>query len=140
MQKAPEIKLTITPVPDGAEADNAQNQESEEAGYENGSYDYNSVNAGSGQDNRNTGNKESGTKVTAETDTTNDSVTELSTDAITAVSGRRLLLMIQQNGSAKFEKQGISVTVSSETVNVWKVNENDEVQVRIEKQQSWHFL
>lgn len=133
VQKAPEIKLTITPVPDGAEADNAQNQESEEAGYENGSYDYNSVNAGSGQDNRNTGNKESGTKVTAETDTTNDSVTELSTDAITAVSGRRLLLMIQQNGSAKFEKQGISVTVSSETVNAWKVNENDEVQVRIEK-------
>ena len=41
--------------------------------------------------------------------------------------------MIQQNGSAKFEKQGISVTVSSETVNAWKVNENDEVQVRIEK-------
>ena len=71
----------------------------------------------------NTGNKESGTKVTAETDTTNDSVTELSTDVITAVSGRRLLLMIQQNGSAKFEKQGISVTVSSETVNTWKVNE-----------------
>ena len=133
VQKAPEKKLTITPVPDGAEADNSQNQESEEAGYENGSYDYNSANAGSGQDNRNTGNKESGTKVTAETDTTNDSVTELSTDAITAVSGRRLLLMIQQNGSAKFEKQGISVTVSSETVNAWKVNENDEVQVRIEK-------
>ena len=106
VQKAPEIKLTITPVPDGAEADNAQNQESEEAGYENGSYNYNSANAGNGQDNRNTGNKESGTKVTAETDTTNDSVTELSTDVITAVSGRRLLLMIQQNGSAKFEKQG----------------------------------
>ena len=133
MQKAPEIKLTITPVPDGAETDNSHNQESEEAGYENGSYNYNSANAGNGQDNRNTGNKESGTKVTAETDTTNDSVTELSTDAITAVSGRRLLLMIQQNGSAKFEKQGISVTVSSETVNAWKVNENDEVQVRIEK-------
>lgn len=133
VQKAPEIKITITPGPDGADVDNSQNQESEEAGYENGSYNYNSANAGNGQDNRNTGNKESETKVTAGTDTTNDTVTELSTDTITAVSGRRLLLMIQQNGSAKFEKQGISVTVSSETVNVWKVSENDEVQVRIEK-------
>ncbi len=133
VQKAPEIKITITPDPDGADVDNSQNQESEEAGYENGSYNYNSANAGNGQDNRNTGNKESGTKVTAGTDTTNDSVTEQSTDTITAVSGRRLLLMIQQNGSAKFEKQGISVTLSSEAVNAWKVSENDEVQVCIEK-------
>ena len=133
VQKAPETKITITPVPDGEEVDNSQNRESEEVGYKNEPYNYNSANAGNGQDNRNTGNKEPETKVTEGTDTTSDTVTELSTDTITAVSGRRLLLMIQQNGSAKFEKQGISVTVSSEAVNAWKVSENDEIQVRIEK-------
>ena len=62
-----------------------------------------------------------------------DSVTELSTDTITAVSGQRLLLMIRQNGSAKFEKQGISVTFSSDTVNGWKISADDEIQIRIEK-------
>ena len=62
-----------------------------------------------------------------------DSVTELSTDTIAAVSGQRLLLMIQQNGSAKFEKQGISVTFSSDTVNGWKISADDEIQIRIEK-------
>lgn len=60
-------------------------------------------------------------------------MTELSTDTITAVSGKRMLLMIQQNGSARFEKQGISVTFSPDTVNGWKINAEDEIQIRIEK-------
>ena len=60
-------------------------------------------------------------------------MTELSTDTITAVSGKRMLLMIQQNGSARFEKQGISVTFSPDTVNGWKINAGDEIQIGIEK-------
>ncbi len=60
-------------------------------------------------------------------------VTELSTDTITAVSGKRMLLMIQHNGSARFEKQGISVTFSPDTVNGWKINAEDEIQIGIEK-------
>ena len=60
-------------------------------------------------------------------------MTELSTDTITAVSGKRMLLMIQQNGSARFEKQGISVTFSPDTVNGWKINAEDEIQIGIEK-------
>ena len=41
--------------------------------------------------------------------------------------------MIQQNGSARFEKQGISVTFSPDTVNGWKINAEDEIQIGIEK-------
>ena len=69
----------------------------------------------------------------AEISDTENSVTELSTDTITAVSGKRMLLMIQQNGSARFEKQGISVTFSPDTVNGWKINAEDEIQIGIEK-------
>ena len=69
----------------------------------------------------------------AEISDTENSVTELSTDTITAVSGKRILLMIQQNGSARFEKQGISVTFSTDTVNGWKINAEDEIQIGIEK-------
>ena len=77
-------------------------------------------------------NKASGAKA-AEISDTENSVTELSTDTITAVSGERLLLILQQNGSAKFEKQGISVTFSPDTVNGWKINAEDEIQIGIEK-------
>ena len=77
-------------------------------------------------------NKASGAKA-AEISDTENSVTELSTDTITAVSGKRMLLMIQQNGSARFEKQGISVTFSPDTVNGWKINAEDEIQIGIEK-------
>ena len=59
-------------------------------------------------------------------------MTELSSDTITAVSGKRMLLMIQQNGSARFEKQGISVTFSPDTVNGWKINAEDDIQIGIE--------
>ena len=44
-----------------------------------------------------------------------------------------MLLIIQQNGSASFEKKGISVTFSQDTVNGWKINAEDEIQIRIEK-------
>ena len=77
-------------------------------------------------------NKASGAKA-AEISDTENSVTELSTDTITAVSGKRILLMIQQNGSARFEKQGISVTFFPDTVNGWKINAEDEIQIGIEK-------
>ena len=77
-------------------------------------------------------NKASDAK-SAEISDTENSVTELSTDTITAVSGERLLLILQQNGSAKFEKQGISVTFSPDTVNGWKINAEDEIQIGIEK-------
>ena len=66
-------------------------------------------------------------------DAADNTVTELSTDTVTAVSGQRLLLMLQQNGSVRFEKQGISVTILPETINTWKVAANDEIQMKIEK-------
>ena len=77
-------------------------------------------------------NRESASKAVNVSDADN-SVTELSTDTIIAVSGQRLLLMIQQNGGAKFEKQGISMTLSSDIVNGWKIGADDEIQIRIEK-------
>lgn len=77
-------------------------------------------------------NRESASKAANVSDADN-SVTELSTDTIIAISGQRLLLMIQQNGGAKFEKQGISVTLSSDIVNGWKIGADDEIQIRIEK-------
>ena len=90
-----------------------------------------------GTDNNTDGQNSSSNKAfdakSAEISDTENSVTELSTDTITAVSGKRMLLMIQQNGSARFEKQGISVTFSPDTVNGWKINAEDEIQIRIEK-------
>lgn len=65
--------------------------------------------------------------------TEESTVTERSTDTITVISGQRLLFMIQENGCAKFEKQGISVSVPEETINTWQIGENDEIQVWIEK-------
>ncbi len=79
-----------------------------------------------GTDNNTDGQNSSSNKASdaksAEISDTENSVTELSTDTITVVSGKRMLLMIQQNGSARFEKQGISVTFSTDTVNGWKIN------------------
>ena len=90
-----------------------------------------------GTDNNADGQNSSSNKVSdakaAEISDTENSVTELSTDTITAVSGKRMLLMLQQNGSARFEKQGISVTFSMDTVNGWKINAEDEIQIGIEK-------
>lgn len=94
-----------------------------------------------GTDNNTDGQNSSSNKVSdakpdaksAEISDTENSVTELSTDTITAVSGKRMLLMIQQNGSARFEKEGISVTFSPDTVNGWKINAEDEIQIGIEK-------
>ena len=90
-----------------------------------------------GTDNNTDGQNSSSNKVSdaksAEISDTENFVTELSTDTITAVSGKRMLLMIQQNGSARFEKQGISVTFSPDTVNGWKINAEDEIQIGIEK-------
>lgn len=90
-----------------------------------------------GTDNNTDGQNSSSNKASdaksAEISDTENFVTELSTDTITAVSGKRTLLMIQQNGSARFEKQGISVTFSPDTVNGWKINAEDEIQIGIEK-------
>ena len=61
-----------------------------------------------------------------------DFVTELSTDTITAVSGKRMLLMIQQNGSQGL-KTGNFCDDSPDTVNGWKINAEDEIQIGIEK-------
>ena len=76
------------------------------AGYHYGD-SYGTDNNADGQNS--SSNKASCAKA-AEISDTENSVTELSTDTITAVSGKRILLMIQQNGSARFEKQGISVS------------------------------
>ena len=60
-------------------------------------------------------------------------VTEKSTDTVTVISGQRLLLMIEQNGSARFEKQGISLNLSQKDTENWKIRAEDEIQVMIEK-------
>lgn len=134
VQKAPE-----TSSPSGQQGNDETTQDSQEeysgtgsAGYTySGSYRTSGSSKGQNSGNSN-GSNGSGSEA-ASASATENSVTELSTDTITAVSGQRLLLMIQQNGSAKFEKQGISVTLSADTVNGWKVNADDEIQIRIEK-------
>ena len=77
--------------------------------------------------------KATGSGTISDFDAADSTVTELSTDTVTAVSGQRLLLMLQQNGSVRFEKQGISVTILPDTINTWKVAANDEIQMKIEK-------
>lgn len=72
-------------------------------------------------------------KAAAASATEESTVTERITDTITVISGQRLLFMIQENGCAKFEKQGISVSVPEETINTWQIGENDEIQIWIEK-------
>lgn len=128
VQKAP--GQTITPIPSGEEVESPDTKEN-----------YHEESSGETSDNsRNSGQKASAgeTKATdsgtvSDLDAAESTVTELSTDTVTAVSGQRLLLMLQQNGTVRFEKQGISVTILPETINTWKVAANDEIQMRIEK-------
>lgn len=128
VQKAP--GQTITPMPSGEEVESPDTKEN-----------YHEESSGETSDNsRNSGQKASAgeTKATgfgtvSDLDAAESTVTELSTDTVTAVSGQRLLLMLQQNGIIRFEKQGISVTILPETINTWKVAANDEIQMRIEK-------
>ena len=128
VQKAP--GQTITPIPSGEEVESPDTKEN-----------YYEESSGETSDNsRNSGQKASAgeTKATdsgtvSDLDAAESTVTELSTDTVTAVSGQRLLLMLQQNGTVRFEKQGISVTILPETINTWKVAANDEIQMRIEK-------
>lgn len=83
--------------------------------------------------NTDTGGENADVKAAAGSVAEESSLTERSTDTITAISGQRLLLMLQESGCAKFEKQGISVSVSAETINIWQIGGNDKIQVRIEK-------
>ena len=122
VQKAPASSEVV-------QGEKEENLNTGSAGYHYGD-SYGTDNNADGQNS--SSNKASGAKA-AEISDTENSVTELSTDTITAVSGKRMLLMIQQNGSARFEKQGISVTFSPDTVNGWKINAEDEIQIRIEK-------
>ena len=117
-----------------ASSDEMQGEKEENLNTGSAGYHYdNSYGTDNNADGQNSSsNKASGAKA-AEISDTENSVTELSTDTITAVSGKRMLLMIQQNGSARFEKQGISVTFSPDTVNGWKINAGDEIQIGIEK-------
>ena len=121
-----------------ASSDEMQGEKEENLNTGSAGYHYdNSYGTDNNTDGQNSSsNKASDAKSDAKSDEISDtenSVTELSTDTITAVSGKRMLLMIQQNGSARFEKQGISVTFSPDTVNGWKINAEDEIQIGIEK-------
>ena len=122
VQKAPASSETV-------QEEKEENLNTGSAGYHYGG-SYGTDNNADGQNS--SSNKASDAKA-AEISDTENSVTELSTDTITAVSGKRMLLMLQQNGSARFEKQGISVTFSTDTVNGWKINAEDEIQIGIEK-------
>ena len=122
VQKAPASSEAV-------QEEKEENLNTGSAGYHYGG-SYGTDNNADGQNS--SSNKASDAK-SAEISDTENSVTELSTDTITAVSGKRMLLMIQQNGSARFEKQGISVTFSPDTVNGWKINAEDEIQIGIEK-------
>ena len=122
MQKAPASSEVV-------QGEKEENLNTGSAGYH---YD-NSYGTDNNTDGQNSSSNKASDAKSAEISDTENSVTELSTDTITAVSGERLLLILQQNGSAKFEKQGISVTFSPDTVNGWKINAEDEIQIGIEK-------
>ena len=122
VQKAPASSEVV-------QGEKEENRNTGSAGYH---YD-NSYGTDNNTDGQNSSSNKASDAKSAEISDTENSVTELSTDTITAVSGKRMLLMIQQNGSAKFEKQGISVTFSPDTVNGWKINAEDEIQIGIEK-------
>lgn len=122
VQKAPASSEVV-------QGEKEENLNTGSAGYH---YD-NSYGTDNNIDGQNSSSNKASDAKSAEISDTENSVTELSTDTITAVSGKRMLLMIQQNGSARFEKQGISVTFSPDTVNGWKINAEDEIQIGIEK-------
>lgn len=122
VQKAPASSEVV-------QGEKEENLNTGSAGYH---YD-NSYGTDNNTDGQNSSSNKASDAKSAEISDAENSVTELSTDTITAVSGKRMLLMIQQNGSARYEKQGISVTFSPDTVNGWKINAEDEIQIGIEK-------
>ena len=129
VQKAP--GQTVTPVPsvEGMESPDTKENYYKESSVETSDNSRRS----SGQKTSAGETKATDSGTASDFGAADSTVTELSTDTITAVSGQRLLLMLQQNGIVRFEKQGISVTILPETINTWKVAANDEIQMRIEK-------
>lgn len=128
VQKAP--GQTATPVPS---VEGMESPDTKENYYEESSGETSDNSKNSGQKASAGETKATGSGTISDFDAADSTVTELSTDTVTAVSGQRLLLMLQQNGSVRFEKQGISVTILPETINTWKVAANDEIQMKIEK-------
>ena len=128
VQKAP--GQTATPVPS---VGGMESPDTKENYYEESSGETSDNSKNSGQKASAGETKATGSGTISDFDAADSTVTELSTDTVTAVSGQRLLLMLQQNGSVRFEKQGISVTILPETINTWKVAANDEIQMKIEK-------
>ena len=128
VQKAP--GQTVTPVPS---VEGMESPDTKENNYEESSGETSDNSRNSGQKASAGETKATGSGTISDFDAADSTVTELSTDTVTAVSGQRLLLMLQQNGSVRFEKQGISVTILPETINTWKVAANDEIQMKIEK-------
>ncbi len=128
VQKAP--GQTVTPVPS---VEGMESPDTKENYYEESSGETSDNSRNSGQKASAGETKATGSGTISDFDAADGTVTELSTDTVTAVSGQRLLLMLQQNGSVRFEKQGISVTILPETINTWKVAANDEIQMKIEK-------
>ena len=128
VQKAP--GQTVTPVPS---IEGMESPDTKENYYEESSGETSDNSRNSGQKASAGETKATGSATVSDFDAADNTVTELSTDTVTAVSGQRLLLMLQQNGSVRFEKQGISVTILPDTINTWKVAANDEIQMRIEK-------
>ena len=128
VQKAP--GQTVTPVPS---IEGMESPDTKENYYEESSGETSDNSRNSGQKASAGETKATGSATVSDFDAADNTVTELSTDTVTAVSGQRLLLMLQQNGSVRFEKQGISVTILPDTINTWKVAANDEIQMKIEK-------
>ncbi|MBC5779712.1 hypothetical protein [Blautia difficilis] len=128
VQKAP--GQTATPVPS---VGGMESPDTKENYYEESSGETSDNSKNSGQKASAGETKATGSGTISDFDAADSTVTELSTDTVTAVSGQRLLLMLQQNGSVRFEKQGISVTILPEAINTWKVAANDEIQMKIEK-------
>ena len=128
VQKAP--GQTVTPVPS---IEGMESPDTKENNYEESSGETSDNSRNSGQKASAGETKATGSGTISDFDAADSTVTELSTDTVTAVSGQRLLLMLQQNGSVRFEKQGISVTILPDTINTWKVAANDEIQMKIEK-------
>lgn len=128
VQKAPGQTVTSVPSVEGMES-----PDTKENYYEESSGETSDNSRSSGQKTSAGEIKATDSGTTSDFDAADSTVIELSTDTITAISGQRLLLMLQQNGIVRFEKQGISVTILPETINTWKVAANDEIQMRIEK-------
>mgnify|MGYP000683037710 FL=1 len=90
MQKAPASSEVV-------QGEKEENLNTGSAGYH---YD-NSYGIDNNTDGQNSSSNKASDAKSAEISDTENFVTELSTDTITAVSGKRMLLMIQQNGKCK---------------------------------------